>query len=171
MLIGEEEKKLVRKLDGDTTHMLLATDNLYHHHCHQCHHQCHHHCHHRHHHCHHCRHCHHCHHCRHCHNRYHHRALALEVVMMTTLVLASTAGVKGTTLEAHPVGQKCNKPPSSSSLSSSWWSASPKKTMRPISSMMSVSFFTDQFCSSFHRLPEPDPMFFFCTADIFLHSG
>ena len=28
MLIGEEEKKLVRKLDGDTTHMLLATANL-----------------------------------------------------------------------------------------------------------------------------------------------
>ena len=48
------------------------------------------------------------HHC--CHqNRRHHRALALEEVMRTTLARVSTAGARAMTLEAHPAGQKSNK--------------------------------------------------------------
>ena len=42
-------------------------------------------------------------------NRPHHRALASEEVMRTTLGRVSTAGARAMTLEAHPAGQKCNK--------------------------------------------------------------
>ena len=46
-------------------------------------------------------------------NHYHHRALALEEVMRTTLARVSTAGARAMTLEAHPAGQKYNNKNSS----------------------------------------------------------